>query len=104
MYVDDLIAGLAELVERDEWPALLNAGSGIATPLADAARLVVEAARSSVDIRFTGGTLPPGENESYALDPQAPRLALRARPLPQAVGTYVDWLRRNPALEGRSGP
>jgi nucleoside-diphosphate-sugar epimerase len=103
LYVDDLVAGLEELAARAEWPPLLYAGSGVSTALEDAARLTVKAAGSDVEVRLTGGSLPPGENDSYALDPQAPRLASPARPLPEAVAAYVDWLRSHPAAQGRAG-
>jgi hypothetical protein len=68
----------------------------VATPLVDAARIVLDAAGSDVEVGLPGGTLPPGEDESYALEPGAPRLALTPRPLPEAVAAYVDWLRLLP--------
>ena len=77
--------------------------SGVATPLEDAARLAVQAAGTDVPIETPGGTLPPGEDDSYALDPTVPRLASPARPLPEAVSSYVDWLRSHPAAQGRAG-
>ena len=102
LYVDDLVDGLERLVAGGRWPELLHAGSGVATPLEDAARLAVRAAGSTVEVELPGGELPPGEDASYALDPQAPRLALAPRPLPEAVAAYVDWLRRHahPAAQG----
>jgi UDP-glucose 4-epimerase len=102
LYVDDLVDGLERHVLAGEWPDLLHAGSGVATPLEEAARLTVRAAGSDVDVELTGGELPPGEDASYALDPRAPRLALAPRPLPEAVVAYVDWLRRfaHPTAEG----
>ena len=103
LYVDDLVEGLEALVAANEWPDLLHAGSGVATALEDAARLVVEAAGTAVTVETPGGTLPPGEDDSYALDPRAPRLASPARPLPEAVASYVDWLRSHPAAQGRAG-
>ena len=101
LYVDDLVDGVERLVERGE-QGILYAGSGKATPLLDAARLVVEAARADVEIELPGGELPPGEDESYALSPEVPRLALTPRPLPEAVAAYVDWLRLHPAAQGRA--
>jgi UDP-glucose 4-epimerase len=103
LYVDDLVDGIERLVADGAWPERLYAGSGRPTPLQDAAELVVAAAGSDVEIRLTGGELPPGEDDSYALDPQVPRLASRARPLPEAVAAYVDWLRSHPAAQGRAG-
>jgi nucleoside-diphosphate-sugar epimerase len=103
LYVDDLVDGIERLVAEGDWPALLYAGSGVATPLEEAARLAVTAAGSNVPIQTPGGTLPPGEDDSYALDPHVPRLASPARPLAEAVSAYVDWLRSHPAAQGRAG-
>ena len=102
LFVDDLIAGLARLVQERPHEGLLAAGSGVDTPLEDAAKLVVEAAGTGVPIELTGGDLPPGENDSHPLDPGTPRLALTARPLREAVRAYVDWLRLHPAAQGRA--
>jgi UDP-glucose 4-epimerase len=102
LYVDDFVDGLERHVAAGDWPDLVHAGSGVATALEDAARLTVAAAGDGTEIALTGGELPPGEDDSYALDPQAPRLALAPRPLPEAVAAYVDWLRRfaHPAAQG----
>ncbi len=100
---DEARAGIERLVAAGEWPDLLYAGSGEATALEDAARLAVEAAGSDVPIETPGGTLPPGEDDSYALDPHVPRLASPARPLAEAVASYVDWLSSHPAAQGRAG-
>ncbi|HEX2084656.1 MAG TPA: NAD(P)-dependent oxidoreductase [Solirubrobacteraceae bacterium] len=124
LYVDDLVEGVERLLATRAASAqaagepgasrgagaaapapLLYAGSGVATPLADAARLALDAAGAAVDIDLPGGELPPGENESYALEPGVPRLALTARPLPEAVAAYVDWLRlhsEHSAAQGRA--
>lgn len=103
LYVDDFVAGLEALVLDGAWPDLLYAGSGAATPLLEAARLVVTAAGSDTPIETPGGTLAPGEDDSYALDPTVPRLGSPARPLSEAVSSYVDWLRSHPAAQGRAG-
>jgi nucleoside-diphosphate-sugar epimerase len=110
LYVDDFVAGLERIAiprtgeGSDPSPVLgmLYAGSGVDTPLEEAARLVVEAAGSDVPIELTGGDLPPGENDSHPLPPGAPRLELAARPLREAVVAYVDWLRLHPAAQGRA--
>ena len=81
---------------------LLYAGSGVATPLLDAARLALDAAGSGAEVELPGGELPPGEDESYALEPGVARLELTPRPLPDAVAAYVDWLRHHPAAQGRA--
>ncbi|MDQ3740470.1 MAG: NAD-dependent epimerase/dehydratase family protein, partial [Actinomycetota bacterium] len=95
LYVDDLVEGVERLLIAPAGP-LLYAGSGEATPLVDAARLVLDAAGSDVEVELPGGELPPGEDESYALEPGVPRLELTPRPLPEAVAAYVDWLRLLP--------
>ena len=104
LYVDDLVEGVERLLAADaERPGdLLYAGSGVATPLVDAARLALQAAGADVDVDLPGGELPPGEDESYALEPGVPRLALTPRPLPEAVAAYVDWLRHHSAAQGRA--
>ena len=105
LYVDDLIDGLELLPVKQKGsdpPDVLYAGSGVDTPLEDAARLVVETVGSGVPIELTGGELPPGENDSHPLPPDAPRLELAARPLHEAVASYVDWLRLHPAAQGRA--
>lgn len=105
LYVDDLVAGIEGLASDPAapWPGLLYAGSGVATSLLEAAELTVAAVGSDTPIDLPGGDLPPGENDSYALDPDVPRLASPVRPLPEAVAAYVDWLRSHPAAQGRAG-
>jgi nucleoside-diphosphate-sugar epimerase len=104
LYVDDLVEGVERLLaERTRaGEPVLYAGSGLATPLVDAARLALDAAGSDVEVELPGGELPPGEDESYALEPGVSRLELTPRPLPEAVATYVDWLRLHPAAQGRA--
>ena len=102
LYVDDLVDGLERLVADGPSAPVLWAGSGVATPLLEAAQLTVDAAGSDVEIALPGGELPAGEGDSYALPSSGARLALTPRPLAEAVGTYVDWLRLHPAAQGRS--
>ena len=102
LYVDDLVDGLERLVLAGDPEPVLWAGSGVATPLSEAARMTIRAAGSDVDLELPGGDLPAGEGDSYALPASGPRLALTPRPLAEAIGTYVDWLRRHPAAQGRS--
>jgi UDP-glucose 4-epimerase len=103
LYVDDLVDGIEALIAGGQDPdPVLWAGSGVATPLLEAARLTVAAAGSTIEIDLPGGELPAGEGESYALPSSGPRLALAPRPLADAVTTYVDWLRTHPAAQGRS--
>ena len=99
LYVDDLVPALAQIVEEGRWDQTLTVASGINTPLIEAAELVVEALGSDSAIETPGGDLAPGENESY--DTGA-GLRFETRPLDSAVKSYVDWLRRHPAAQGRA--
>ena len=102
LYVDDLVDAVERLLLQPRWAQpVLWAGSGVATPLAEAARQVIAAAGTDVELRLPGGTLPPGEGESYALPPSGPRLPSDPRPLGDAVALHVDWLRLHPAAQGR---
>ena len=102
LYVDDLVDGLERAVTDPPGEDVVYAGSGVATALLDAARLACAAAGVAPDIDLPGGDLPPGEDASYALSPQVPRLELTARPLEDAVASYVAWLRTHPAAQGRA--
>jgi nucleoside-diphosphate-sugar epimerase len=99
LYVDDLIPALAQMVVDERWNQTLTVASGVNTPLIEAAELVVETLGSSSAIETPGGDLAPGENESY--DTGA-GLHFDTRPLDSAVKSYVDWLRRHPAAQGRA--
>ena len=99
LYVDDLIPALAQIAAEQRWNETLTLGSGINTPLIEAAELVVETLGSDSPIETPGGDLAPGENESY--DTGA-GLRFDIRPLDSAVKSYVDWLRRHPAAQGRA--
>ena len=85
------------LIAEGRWDQTCTVGSGIPTPLIDAARLVVKAAGSDSPIETPGGELAPGENESYET---GTRLLFDARPLAEAVQLYVDWLRSHSAAQG----
>ncbi len=99
LYVDDLIPALAQIVHDGRWNQTLTIASGVNTPLIRAAELVVETLGSDSPIETPGGDLAPGENESY--DTGA-GLHFETRPLDSAVKSYVDWLRRHPAAQGRA--
>jgi UDP-glucose 4-epimerase len=99
LYVDDLIPALERIVAEGRWNQTLTLGSGVHTPLIEAAELVVKTLGSNSPIETPGGDLAPGENESY--DTGA-GLSFDTRPLESAVQSYVDWLRRHPAAQGRA--
>jgi UDP-glucose 4-epimerase len=97
VFVDDVVDALEVLVSERRFDQTVTVGSGVATPLIDAARLVTDAAGSSSPIETPGGELAPGENESYET---GTRLLFRTRPLAEAVQLYVDWLRSHPSAQG----
>lgn len=101
LYVDDLVPALETVAADGPWNQTLLLASGVSTPLVEVAALVREAAHSASPIQTPGGSLPPGENESYGFDTAA-GLRLPVRPLREAVELYVDWLRRYSAAEGRA--
>jgi UDP-glucose 4-epimerase len=102
LFVDDAIAALEAIVAQQRWDETLDLASGVATPLIRAAELVREAADSDAPIETPGGTLPPGENDSYEAG-SARWLHPPIRPLEETVPIYVDWLRRHSAAQGRPG-
>jgi nucleoside-diphosphate-sugar epimerase len=99
VFVDDLAGAFESIVAEDRWDQTLTLGSGVATPLIDAAELVREAAGTASGIETPGGELAPGENESYET---GTRIAFEARPLTDAVKLYVDWLRSHHPAQGRT--
>lgn len=91
VYVDDLIAGLDDLLRDGPRARVMVAASGVSTPLIDAARAVVAAVGTGA-IETPGGEPPAGDERSYGAG-DAERLALRSRPLGDAISEYVTWLR-----------
>lgn len=102
VYVDDVVAAVARLLEERRANETVTIASGVATPLLRAAELVRAAAGSSSPIETPGGQVAPGDDLSYAAPPEDGRLPFEPRPLEEAVQLYVDWLRRHPAPRGRS--
>jgi UDP-glucose 4-epimerase len=102
VYVDDVVVALEGVGVGGPWDTTVVAGSGIATPLREAAELVVAAVGSETTIELPGGSLPAGEDESYSVGDDDPRLGFEARPLAEAVALYVDWLRHHSAAQGRA--
>ncbi len=97
VFVDDVVVALEALIAERRFDQTCTLASGMATPLIEAARLVVDATGSSSPIETPGGELAPGENESYET---GTRLLFDARPLAEAVQLYVDWLRSHPTAQG----
>jgi nucleoside-diphosphate-sugar epimerase len=102
LFVDDAIAAIEAVVGERRWGETLYLASGVATPLLRAAELVQEAVGSDAPIQTPGGTLPPGENESYEARSSERSLDPPIRPLEETIPIYVDWLRHHPAAEGRA--
>ncbi len=102
VYVDDVIAAIEAILLGGRWNESLTLASGVATPLRAAAELVRDAARADVPIEIEDGELAAGENESYAATPRASGVGFRSRPLADGVASYVAWIRRHPAAQGRS--
>jgi UDP-glucose 4-epimerase len=102
VYVDDVVAALEAIAAGGLWDRTFTVASGRPTPLLRAAELVRDAAGTGVPIETPGGELPPGEGEGYPADGDMARLGLTVRPIEDAVQTYVEWLRRHPAAEGRA--
>ena len=102
VYVDDVVLALERLVADGAWDRTVTVGSGVSTPLVEAAELVLASAGSRSRVETPGGNLPPGENQSYEAGAEAPRLDFAARPLEEGVQLYVEWLSRHPAAEGRA--
>jgi UDP-glucose 4-epimerase len=99
VYVDDVVPALEAIVRDARWNETLTLASGRPASLRRAAELVVRAVGTPVPIETPGGTLAPGENESYVGSPAGTGLPFDARPLEEAVPLYVDWL----AAQGRAG-
>jgi len=102
VYVDDVVSALEQIVTDRLWNRTFTLASGVPTPLLRAAELVVAATGGSTRIETPGGDLPPGENESYEARAES-GLHFRARPLEEGVKLYVEWLKRHPAAQERTG-
>jgi UDP-glucose 4-epimerase len=101
VYVDDVVPALETIAQDRLWDRTFTLASGRPASLRLAAELVVAAVGTGVRVETPGGTLPPGENESYESNQGGSRseLPFAVRPLEEAVPLYVDWL----AAQGRSG-
>jgi UDP-glucose 4-epimerase len=102
VYVDDLVPVLASIASEGRWNETLTLASGVSTTLRRAAELVRDATGSGSPIETPGGTLEPGEDDSYDAGAEAARLPFAVRSLEDAVRRYVDWLRSHPRAQGRA--
>ena len=102
LYVDDMVAALEAIATKGLWGETLTLASGRPTPLLRAAELVREALGADIAIETPGGELAPGEDAGYPAEGDLARLGLTVRPIEDAVFSYVEWLRRHPAAQGRS--
>jgi nucleoside-diphosphate-sugar epimerase len=102
VYVDDMVAALEAIATQGLWGETLTLASGRPTPLLRAAELAREAVGADIEIQTPGGGLPPGEDAGYPAEGDLARLGLTVRPIEDAVFSYVEWLRRHPAAQGRS--
>lgn len=100
VYVDDLAPAIERIVSAGRWNDTITFGSGAPTPLRRVAELVVDAAGTGATIETPGGTLPPGENESYVAPAPPAEIGFDVRPLEEGLRLYVDWLRTHPAAQG----
>lgn len=101
VYADDVVAALEAIVTESCWNETITLASGVATPLRQAAELVREATGSPSEIQTQAGELAEGENASYPAVPTAPQLGFRSRPLVEGITSYVAWIHRHPAAQGR---
>ena len=97
VYVDDVVAALEAIATQGRWGETLTLAGGRPTPLLRAAELVRDAVGGDLPIETPGGELPPGEDAGYPADGDFAGLGLAVRPIEDAVGDYVEWLRRHPA-------
>lgn len=97
VYVDDVVPALEAIVRDGRWNETITLASGRPASLRRAAELVVDAVGRPVPIETPGGTLAPGENESYVGSKAegGAGLPFDVRPLEEAVPLYVDWLERH---------
>ena len=102
VYVDDMVLALEAVALQGRWGETLTIASGRPTPLLRAAELVREALGADIAIETPGGELPPGEDSGYPATGDMASLGLTVRPIEDAVASYVDWLRRHPAAQGRA--
>jgi len=102
VYVDDVVGALEAIMSSGRWNETITLASGVATSLRQAAELVREVTGSESEIQTQAGELAEGEDTSYPVAPTAPELGFRSRPLAEGIASYVAWIQRHPAAQGRA--
>jgi UDP-glucose 4-epimerase len=102
VYVDDVVAALEAIMSSGRWNETITLASGVATSLRQAAELVREGTGSESEIQTQAAELAEGEDTSYPVAPTAPELGFRSRPLAEGIASYVAWIQRHPAAQGRA--
>jgi UDP-glucose 4-epimerase len=102
VYVDDVVAALEAIMSSGRWNETITLASGVATSLRQAAELVRDVTGSESEIQTQAAELAEGEGTSYPVVPTAPELGFRSRPLAEGVASYVAWIQRHPAAQGRA--
>jgi UDP-glucose 4-epimerase len=102
VYADDVVAALEAILTAGRWNETITLASGVATSLRQAAQLVREATGSDSETQTVAGELAEGEDASYPAAPTAAKLGFRSRPLAEGIASYVAWIQRHPAAQGRS--
>jgi len=102
VYADDVVAALEAIMTAGRSNQTITLASGVATSLRQVAELVREASGSESEIQTPAGELAEGEDASYPAPPTAPELGFRSRPLVEGIASYVAWIQRHPAAQGRA--
>ena len=102
VYVDDVVAALEAIMSSGRWNETITLASGVSTSLRQAAELVREVTGSESEIQTQAGELAEGEDTSYPVARTAPELGFRSRPLAEGIASYVAWIQRHPAAQGRA--
>ena len=102
VYVDDVVAALEAIMSSGRWNETITLASGVATSLRQAAELVRDVTGSESEIQTQAAELAEGEDTSYPVAPSAPELGFRSRPLAEGIASYVAWIQRHPAAQGRA--
>jgi nucleoside-diphosphate-sugar epimerase len=102
VYADDVVGALEAILSAGRENETITLASGVATSLRQAAELVREATGSDSEIQTRAGELAEGEDASYPAAPPAAELGFRSRPLAEGIASYVAWIQRHPAAQGRT--